>query len=82
MWGEAMRPPWKDEVMGFLKDGRGVILATGWASQEQVEAAMRTGSVAEATKKIEAVVKKVVSYPVQFKVVERSKYEHSWCRLG
>ena len=79
--GDAKNPPRRD-VQGWMSDGKSVVIGlSGWDSPETLQAALKDSAIVKATKEVEAMAVHTESCPVQFTVVEKSRYEHKWRRL-
>ncbi|XTI83445.1 hypothetical protein V2W45_1453411 [Cenococcum geophilum] len=76
----AKRPPLHDST-GFLTNGPGVVAMIGWNSSMYHAAVLLGKDVAAAETKIANSARKTVTFEVNFTVVEKTGYEHSWRKL-
>ena len=65
-----------------MKLGKGVILLSGWKSQEKHDYDYSLPSVVGGYKKAETACKKSNTSPIKFYCVEKSKMEMSWRRFN
>jgi hypothetical protein len=79
--GDAKSPS-RHDPQGWMKGGKSVVIVlSGWESEEALKTALNNPAVIAATKDVEKTPAKVVSFPVTFTVVEKTRYEHRWRRL-